>query len=150
MPGWMRDFRLAIDARTKALIARGTKETVEQVAKLVDALDSSNDELPERIGTLKNVRLIKFARRNLVDVQNVLTGLGIEVYVTCIPRSATQELWAACRTKPGGTLIATGPEEDLHQVADLIKSLDVEDAAPRSSGPAMPMDTTPSPSAPRR
>jgi type II secretory pathway component GspD/PulD (secretin) len=120
-------LRLAIDARTKALIARGNKDAVERVKKLVAALDTSKDDLPKSIAGPENVRLVEFRHRNVFDVLTVLGQLGIHVNVHYVPRGAWQHLQTQFRAKPGGTLIATGPEKDLEEVVKLIQSLDVKE-----------------------
>ncbi len=140
-------LRLAIDMRTRALIARGTKAAVDQVAELIAALDTPDDSLPARFEKLENLQVIKFQHRRKEDMIRILQELGIAVQVTQVPMrphgaaygympgaASYEEEFVGQR---GGMFIAAGPEQDLKQIEELIKSLDVGDKPTGTSGQAM-------------
>jgi hypothetical protein len=119
------NYVVAVDPPTKTLIVRGTKDVVAQIEQLVGALDSSEDDLPEELSGLENVRLISFQHRNVFDLLSLLKDLAIPGQVNYVPREAWRDLQAQYRHKSGGSLIVMGPKEDLEAVKELVAALDV-------------------------
>jgi hypothetical protein len=106
---------------------------VERVAKLVAALDTTDENLPDRIGELENAQLMRFRHRETTELLAVLRGLGIRVHVNYIPRASDRgDPYASRRAKLGGTLVAVGPQQDLKELAKLVQSLDVENTGAAS------------------
>jgi hypothetical protein len=71
-------LRLAVDARTKTLFARGTAKELEAVADIVAILDTpAGKPLPEG----KGIRVVRLEHVKVNDVVSVLTGLGLQAPV---------------------------------------------------------------------
>jgi type II secretory pathway component GspD/PulD (secretin) len=118
LPRW----RLAVDARTQALIVRGAEEDLRIASDLVAVLDQPAGKAPPAV---KSLRAFPLAHADADELAQVLGELNLPA-----------------RTVPVSTkklLIATGPEEALKEVGEVIKELDV---AVKSEDPK-PEDTKP-------
>ncbi len=101
------------DKRTKSLIVRGTEQQLNRVTALISVLDSSPDKpVPQS----KNVRIFQLRFTASESVTELLNRLGLTSRITRNPQS--------------NSVIASGPESELEEIGELIKSLDVEYGSP--------------------
>lgn len=117
--------RLVADARTQSLIARGSTEDVDRVAKIVAVADTSEGS-PEPPSDQRKAFALK--HRRVGEVIEILKNLGIPFRPVPMPADATVSATAS------QLLLAMGPEKELAEFQQLIQSLDVEESE-RKIGP---------------
>ncbi len=112
------DVWLTADKRTSSLIARGPKEALDVVAELVAAFDKAEKSIPQEVSKLSDVRVLTLQSRSPQEIAGILNGLGIQVQTISLAGNPYGR-------SAGGKLIAVGNAEDIKQLEQLVKSLDV-------------------------
>ncbi len=107
-PGVPSTLRIAVDQRTRTLFARGTEKELDAVAEVVSLLDADpSKSAPEG----KSSRIIRLRYAKVPEVQQVLTGLGLQNQVVYLPRTNAM------------LLVGTEGEKEIRAV---LEKLDVE------------------------
>lgn len=137
-------IRLAADPRTKSLIARGSAEHIERVAKIVAAADASEKVPDQQTEKLGNLRAITLKHRNVAELAKILQSLGITVAELGLPTEPADK--ATNDTAPiDKLLMIAGPDKDVAELQKLIESLDVEGSEPKGEPTPAPLMPTPMP-----
>jgi len=102
-------WRVTIDARTRAMVVRGTERDLQIANDLVAIVEAPADKpLP----AVKSLRAFRLQHAKADELQTVLEELELETRVVSAPAAKL--------------LIASGSEEVLRELADIVKELDVE------------------------
>jgi hypothetical protein len=109
LAGIIPPWRVTIDARTHALVVRGTERDLQIANDLVAIVEAPADKpLP----AVKSLRAFRLQHAKADELQTVLEELELETRVVSAPAARL--------------LIASGSEEILRELADIVKELDVE------------------------
>jgi hypothetical protein len=111
--GW----RVAVDARTGSLVARGTEEELRAISEIIAALDTPEDKSSAK---LKNFRTFRLKHSGAAQMASILQELEVKVTVSVLEK--------------GNMLAVSGSEAALKEVGELIDALDVEGKPNKDSG----------------
>lgn len=106
-------LRVGVDDRTRSLVVRGTDTDLQIAADLVAVIDLPADKLVPKVKTLRAFRL-KHAKAN--DLVVTLRDLELEAKIVAHEK--------------GNTLVASGPEDALKDIEEVVVALDVEAKEP--------------------
>ena len=110
--------RLAVDVRTNTLVARGDKYIVDEISRIIPALDTTNDGL-QKLSEPLGLPVIPAFHRDPHEIIAVLRGLGISVNVTTLERNEK----ADTNAKQVAVFVISG-QTDAEGITKLIQSLD--------------------------
>jgi hypothetical protein len=106
------------------LIARGPERDLQVITDLVTVLDVASGKTAPKV---KHLRVFKLKHADAEEVTNTLSQLGIEARIAPAPISDA-----------GGQqrlLIAMGSDEQIREVSQVIKALDVPSKNQPGDGP---------------
>ena len=110
--------RLAVDVRTNTLVARGDKYIVDEISRIIPALDTTNDGL-QKLSEPLGLPVIPAFHRDPHEIIAVLRGLGISVNVTTLERNEK----ADTKAKQCAVFVISA-QTDAEGITKLIQSLD--------------------------
>ena len=107
-------YTTAIDARTRALIVRGTEKDLQIATDLVSVLDLAKDKTAPEV---KSLRVVELKNAEAAQLIETLEALNLDARIVPAPMAKL--------------LIITGTEAGMKEAGELIKDLDVVTPKPK-------------------